>query len=210
MTSSNLNTQISGALRTSGSGRPQPQLLQLLLRSEDGGGGYIGISHPSPSGDLIIENVLPGHYFVHEQPFRGYVASMTSSGVDLLEYPLIVNPSGAPDPIDVTLRDDTAALNGTVNPGDVPLPPMSFIALVPTDSSGHFAQATAGPDGKFTAENLAPGSYRVFASRAQVLQLPYREPEAMHRYDGKGTTITVAAGESPQIDVPLLDEAEEQ
>lgn len=205
-----LNTQISSAQRASGSGRPQPQLLQLLLRSEDGSGGYIGVSHPSPSGDLIMDNVQPGRYIVHEQPFRGYVASMISSGVDLLEHPLIVNPSGAPDPIDVTLRDDTATLNGTVNPGDGPLPQMSFIALFPTDSSGHFAQAFAGPNGKFTAENVAPGTYRVFAFRGQVLQLPYREAEAMRRYDGKGPTVTITAGESPQIDVPLLDETEEQ
>jgi len=208
--SSTLNTQISGALRASGSGRPQPQLVQLLLRSEDGSGGYVAVSHPSPGGDLVIENVQPGHYFVHDQPFRGYVASMTSSGVDLLEYPLIVNPSGAPDPIDVTLRDDTATLNGSVKPGDGPLPQNSFIALLPTVSSGHFSQAFAGPDGKFTTENVAPGTYLVLAFRGQALQLPYREAEAMRRYDGNGPTVTVAAGESSQIDVPLLDEAEEQ
>jgi len=208
--SSTFNTQLSGVLRGSGSSRTQPQLVQLLLRSEDGSGGYVAVSHPSPGGDLVIDNVQPGHYLVHEQPFRGYVASITSSGVDLLEHPLIVNPSGAPDPIDVTLRDDTATLNGSVKPGDGPPPQNSFIALLPTGSSGHFSQALAGPDGKFSAENVAPGTYLVLAFRGQAFQLPYREAEAMRHYDGKGPTVTVAAGESPQIDVPLLDEAEEQ
>ena len=188
----------------------QQQLVQILLRSEDSGGGFIGASQPSANGDLVIENVQPGRYFVHEQPFRGYVASMTSGGVDLLEHPLIVNPSGAPDPIDVTLRDDTATLNGTVNPGNGSLPRISFIVLLPTGSSGHFAQAYASADGKFSAANVAPGSYRVLAFRGQPIQLPFRDAEAMRRYDGKGPTVTVAAGQSQQIDVPLLDEAEEE
>src|SRR6185312_7853795 len=114
----------SGGIRPGVSSRGQAQFpaLQLLLRSEDSNNGYNSVSHPSTNDDLITENIQPGRYFVHDQPFRGYVASMTSGGVDLLERPLIVNPSGAPDPIDITLRDDTASLTGTVNPGDGPLP----------------------------------------------------------------------------------------
>jgi len=187
----------------------QPQLVQILLRSEDNGGNFIGASQPSANGDLVIENVQPGRYFVHQQPFHGYVASITSGGVDLLAHPLIVNPSGAPDPIDITLRDDFATLTGTVNPGDGPLPRMSVVVLLPTGSIGRFTQSYAGLDGKFTATNVPPGSYRVLAFPGQPLQLPYRDAEALHRYDNKGPSVTVAAGQSQQVDVPLLDEAEE-
>lgn len=208
--SGNGSMAISARLQSANSSRisVQPQLLQILLRSEDGNGGF-SVSHPTPSGDLIIDNLQPGRYYVQEQIFRGYVSSMTSGGVDLRDHLLIVNASNPPDPIDVSLRDDTATLTGNVLPGDGPLPQMSFIVVLPTDSAGRYTQGFAGPDGKYAATNIPPGSYRVFAFRGQPVQLPYRDPEAMHHYDDKGIAITINASGSQQLDVPLLDPPEE-
>jgi len=209
--SSNTSLAISGGRQSASSSRisVRPPPLQILLRSEDGNGGF-SVSHPTPDGDLIIENLQPGRYYVQEQIFRGYASSLTSGGVDLRDHPLIVNASNPPDPIDVTLRDDTATFNGSVLPGDGPLPQMSFVVLLPTDTAGRYTQAFAGPDGKFTAPNIPPGGYHVLAFRGQPVQLPYRDAEAMHHYDDKGVAVTVTAGGSQQLDVPLIDPPEEE
>jgi hypothetical protein len=173
-------------------------LVQLLLRSEDSAGGYSGNSNLAPNSDeVVLQNIQPGSYFVHPQSFRGYVASMTSGGVDLLQHPLVITSAGTADPIDVTLRDDTATLTGTVTTASDQPP-----------QNARFSRSFAGPDGKFTVTNLVPGSYRVLAFRSMQRQIPYRDPEAMHQYDGKGSTITAAPGQQVTVAVSLLDDAE--
>jgi len=209
--STNTSMVISGGRQSGNSSRITVQTppLQVLLRSEEGNGGS-GVSHPTSNGDLIIENLQPGRYYVQEQIFRGYASSLTSGGVDLRDHPLIVNASNPPDPIDVTLRDDTATLTGTVTSGNDPLPQMSFVVLLPTDNAGRYTQAFAGPDGKFAASNIPPGSYHVIAFRGQPVQLPYRDADAMHRYDDKGVAVTITADGSQQLNIPLIDPPEEE
>jgi hypothetical protein len=190
--------------------RLSPQV-QLLLRAADGSIGFgVNASQPGPDGDLMLQNAQPGRYFVYAQSFRGYVASITSDGVDLMQQPLVVNAGGTAPPIDITLRDDSATITGTVTSSSGPLPRQSFILLLPTDATAQFTQSFAGPDGKFTVPNLAPGSYRAFAFRSNRMrqQIPYRDAEAMRQYDGKGVTITASPDQQVQLDVPLLDEAE--
>jgi hypothetical protein len=185
-----------------------PPLVQLLLQSEDGiGYATTPVRHGS-SDDLVLQNVTPGTYFVRAQVFRGYAASVTSGGVDLLQQPLIVSAAGTAEPIDVTLRDDSARLTGSVTSGsNSPLQP-TFILLLPTDTTAQYVQGFAGPDGKFTIPSLVPGNYRVFAIRNMREQIPYRDPESMREYDGKGSTFTAAPGQQIQMDVPLLDAAD--
>jgi hypothetical protein len=184
-------------------------LVQLLLRAESAGPAYASSNNQTGSADeLTLQNVPPGSYSVRTQPLRGYVASISSGGVDLLQQPLVVSAGGTAAPIDITLRDDSATLTGTVTAGNGPLPPQSYILILPTDPSAQISYGVAGPDGKFTVPNLVPGSYRVFALRGQFRLLPYRDAEAMRPYDGKGTTITATPGQQLSADVPLLDDTE--
>jgi len=178
-----------------------------MLRSEDSPGGFS--TRPNATGDLVIDNVPPGRYFVHLQPFRGYVASATRGGVDLMQHELVVGPSGGGEPIEITLRDDTATLSGTVNYGNNPAQ-QCFVLLLPLDASARFTQAFAGPDGKFTAANVPPGSYRVlaFPTDGTLPQIAWRDAETMHRYDRKGSTVTLAAGQPQTVEIRAPDDAD--
>jgi hypothetical protein len=99
-----------------GNGR-QPSL-QLMLRPDGTNRPTAGLRNPTGKGNegLVVENAREGKYRVWVMPNRGYVASATSGGVDLLHQPLVVGAGGASAPIEITLRDDTATLGGTVSP----------------------------------------------------------------------------------------------
>lgn len=196
------------------SGQPQSQnlanLVQLYLRplESDGSFGGSSVRHGEET-EPALENVQPGTYFVRPNVSRGYISSMTAGGVDLLRHPLTVGDGGAADPIDVTLRDDSATLTGTV---DIPANPSSsyiLLLLVPSDGSGQTVQGYAQPDGKFTVQNVPPGSYRLFAfGGARMQQVPFRDSQAMHAYDGKGTAVSVSAGQNSTAKVSLTDVAD--
>ena len=210
--STNLSMAVRASRKLGASGPGQliettVQPVQVSLRSEDNQGGYSS-TRQNATGDLVIENVRPGRYFVVIQPFRGYVASATRGGIDLLQHQMIVGPGGGGEPIEITLRDDTANVTGTVNYGGGPAQ-QSFILLLPTDDSGRFTLSYSGPDGKFTAI-VAPGAYRVLAFRTNgpPPQIAWHDAETMHRYDHQGATITVTAGQTQTVDLRSLDEAD--
>ena len=191
-------------------GQPQVSMppMQLMLEPEDGMGSYMGVHDPSESDDeMMLKNVPPGKYFVRAQSFHGYVASMSSGVTDLMQGPLVVGAGGEADPIDVTVRDDNPKLTGTVNVGNEAISDLIFVLVLPTDASGQFVETAADPQGRFTVNNLAPGSYRVLAFRHRPRPLAYREPGGLSQFDGKGSTITAAAGQTVQTQVELLDDS---
>ncbi len=217
-----VHTEFTQASQGSNNNAPpgEPRdLVQVYLRPLDSGGTFGGSSvrHNDDSG-AALENVQPGVYTVHGQAVRGYISSMTSGGLDLMRRPLAVGDGGTADPIDVTLRDDGATVTGTVDTGShgITAPGSTqnnthFVALLLVSSDGHSGalQAVARSDGKFTIQNVAPGSYQLFAvSDARMLQIPFRDPQAMRAFAGKGTPVTVTAGQNATANVTAIDTAE--
>jgi hypothetical protein len=75
-----------------------------------------GVVRPpaGPNDDsMVIENVAPGRYWLRLSSSRGYVASATMAGVDLLHEPLVVG-SGSNMTVEVEMRDDVGEIDGTV------------------------------------------------------------------------------------------------
>jgi hypothetical protein len=199
-----------------GSGRPRS--LELMLQPDGTKGPAVGLRNPTGKGneDLVVENAREGKYRVWVMPNRGYVASATSGGVDLLHKPLVVGAGGASAPIEITLRDDTATLDGTVSP----MPPTGrepdpygggvFVFCFPIESEvGRAVQGFAGVDGKFSMQNLPPGRYLVLAFRTPNQNLEYRNEEVLRQYESKGTIVTLEAGQKGEAKVPVLAEDEE-
>lgn len=161
---------------------------------------------PLPGQDeVIVPDVAPGRYTVHVEPTYGYVASIQSAGMDLLTEPLVVGEGEAVAPIDVTLRDDSGQVSGTVTAGEGSPAEGTGVAFLPASPVAKFMVVGIGPDGKFTLTSVAPGSYVVIAATEQVWQFPYRDPEAMRALAGKGVEITVAPGGTQEIEVPVAD-----
>ncbi|MFZ0416714.1 MAG: hypothetical protein WAM04_01305 [Candidatus Sulfotelmatobacter sp.] len=170
----------------------------------------------SNDNSLILGNVVPGRYWLRLTPSRGYVASATMGGADLLREPLVVVP-GASASIDITLRDDTAEIEGTLL-GIAPTPadpgrwsPQSFIYCIPLpDSSGQFLELSAGADGKFDYRTVAPGVYRVIAFSSQQRDIPYRDAEAMKAYETKGQIVHFAPGQKVTLQLQVISDSEKQ
>lgn len=177
-------------------------------------GGFVRQPTGPDDGSLVLENLVPGRYWLRFTASRGYVASATMGGVDLLREPLVVVP-GANATIDVTMRDDSAELEGTLL-GIAPIPaesgsrpPRGFVYCLPlADNPGEFLEFGAGSDGKFDYPRVTPGVYRVIAFSSRPRDLPYRDAEAMKAYENKGQIVHFAPGQKVTLQLQVVSGSE--
>jgi hypothetical protein len=182
---------------------PQSYLSPRLEPADDfapwGTGAVRSQNNPNDTS-IVIDNVLPGRYWLRLNTGRGYVASATMGGIDLLHEPFEVG-SGSSIPIEITMRDDAATLEGTVANAS----PSTFVYCVPLgDSPGQFHEGPAGALGKFNFTPLPPGTYRVMAFASQKHDLPYRDADAMRAYDSKGQVVQLSAGQSASVQLQII------
>jgi hypothetical protein len=192
---------------------------------QERGAGMRNASGPTDDS-LAIEGVQPGRYWVRVDASRGFVASVTSGTTDLQHHLLAVGPGGSSSPIEITLRDSTAELDGTVE--GMPTASASQGTAAPAiqsarmaadgsfghvycvplpDSSGEFKDIGVAPDGKFGPRDLSPGTYRVLAFNHRE-ELEYRDPEAMRAYDAKGLLVRLVPGQKEHLQLPLIVNSE--
>jgi len=161
----------------------------------------------------MIVGAPAGVYWVRAHSSHGYPASIRSGNLDLLHQPLVVGSGGGASPIEVTMRDDTAEISGTVE-GVIPPPEAvgasgaaglrGHVYFIPLpDSPGQFTEVWVMPDGTFVSSGLAPGAYRVLAFDRE-LDLEYRNPEAMQAYDSKGPVVRVAGGQKEHVQLQVI------
>jgi hypothetical protein len=213
-----------GFERLGGSLRKQVANVSLQPADEFNGAGEVYLRPPlKPNdNDLVLDNVQPGRYWLKVDSYQGYVASAGTGTVDLLRQPLTVGPGGASLPIEIVLRDDGAALEGTVE-GIPPAPANAragsaglsqppegaYVYCIPLpDSPGRFAGVSVQPEGSFRFQQLAPGAYRVLAFDRQQGDLPYQDAEAMGAYEGKGPVVRLGSGQAEQVRVALISTKE--
>ena len=187
----------------------------------------------SADGALFIEGAPAGRYWVQVQSSRGYPASIRSGNLDLQHQPLVVGVGGAASPIEITMRDDTAEISGTVagvtppasgtvpssnSPGAMTFfsnysgsfggqgPAGAHLYCIPlADSGGQFQQGFVNPaDGSFDLQGVAPGAYRLIAFDQAQRDLEYRNPEAMEAYDAKGPVVRVSAGQTEHVQLQVI------
>ena len=221
--------QRSSALFRQGAFTREQKAEVFLQPAEDfDSGGFASLRPPRKrnDNDYVLENVRPGRYWLKVSPFRGYVASASAGSVDLLRQPLVVGLGGASLPIDIVLRDDGAAIEGTVD--GMPAAPAGalgptiairsgrlaraagpYVYFIPLpDSAGRFTATWVSPQGTFQLQQLPPGAYRVLAFDRQQDQLEYQNAEAMSRYDDKGPVVRLGPGQTEHVRVTLISTRE--
>ena len=193
--------------------------LTLYLDSADDVVERRGVSlHSSPgAGDdsLLVDNAPPGRYWVRIRSTRGYASSVTSAGIDLRHEPLVVPSSG---PIEITMRDDWAEVDGTVegiramlgaasaNPSGFFSPEVYFVPQ--PDNTGEFRDARVAPDGKINSAQVPPGLYRVLAFDRPQADLAYHDPEVMRAYEAEGQLIRLAPGPNEPLRLQVIASSE--
>ncbi len=174
-----------------------------------------GLRPPNGANDLALalENVFPGKYWVRFNSSRGYVAAASSGSIDLLRDPLVVS-AGTNPPIEITMRDDAAGIDGTVaglSGSAVENDPASlasqiYVYAVPLpDSTGQFQQLWIGTDGQLSSSAMAPGAYRFLAFKGPRPSLPYRDAEAMRAYDTQGQVVRLTAGQKEHLQLQVIN-----
>jgi hypothetical protein len=149
---------------------------------------------------------------VHVTAQLGYVAAVSSGGLDLLHNPLVVAPGGTSSPIEITLRDDGATVEGTIENWrsetqgrDTLLPgqQLACIYLVPmTETMAPPLIGWTG-DGHFSLQQVPPGSYRALAFNRQPGELEFTNEEAMKKYEAKSQVIQLEAGQKHELRLQL-------
>src|SRR5882757_290393 len=205
----------------------QPGLLRnlgvmLLSLDEFGAPNTMAIQPPkSPQDETIVfTNVSPGSYRVRAGgiPY-GYIAAVNNGGNDLLRQPLVVGFGAATPPIEITIRDDGAQIDGNVENWRKEQMPVvihhfsrngqGVVVFLPiADSTGQFRQTWISSNGDFNLPQLPPGEYRAIAFDHLPEDLEYESAEAMRKYQSRGQLLRVIAGQSEHLRLSLESESQ--
>jgi hypothetical protein len=147
------------------------------------------------------------------------MAAANSGGNDLLRQPLVVGFGAATPPIEITIRDDGAQIDGNVEnwrKEDRPVVIHRFsrngqgvVVFLPiADSTGQFRQTWISSNGDFNLPQLPPGEYRTIAFDHLPEDLEYENAEAMQKYQSRGQLLRVVAGQSEHLRLSLESESQ--
>jgi hypothetical protein len=173
------------------------------------GSGEAAVSQPvenSQDNALAIPNVRPGRYRVHVVTPIGFAASIVSGGTDLLHQPLVVGLGGSSSPIEITVRDDGAEVDGQAAEATE-----CYVYFLPVaEDSGQFREANTTREGSFSLAQLPPGTYRVLAFDSPQNDLAYADAEAKRRLESKGQVIHVDAGQKEHLRLKIIPGGDSQ
>lgn len=168
--------------------------------------------NPASGSSWEVSVSQPGRYWIQALPYPPlYVSSITSGGSDLGSTPLVFQPGSTPQPIEVTLRNDSGTINGTIvsqNPGALlsapgQVPQIWIYAIPLFSSPSPLRNVMPNSDGQFSFYGVAPGSYRLVACDSQQ-EIDFHSPDALAAWAGKGQTVTVDPGGTASAELTVL------
>jgi hypothetical protein len=200
--------------------RPTYLQVNLIPDEEFSLASQVSLRPPVNENDesLVIENVLPGRYRVSVTTGIGYISSITSGSTDLLQKPLVVGAGGTIPEMEITVRDDGAELDGTldyvkVGPGRQALQshwdgPLGNIYVIPIDKIDSQPKlGYANGVGTFTIQQIAPGTYHVFAiDNSQQMQSV--SEEWLKQHESKVQVLRVVAEQKEHLHLSLITASE--
>jgi hypothetical protein len=214
------SSQFGGLVSLTNDSNPGLNLNLVPVESSRLSVGNSALRHPdgsSESSHFEMDNVLPGVYRVQTSAYLGYVASISSGGTDLAREPLVVGAGGAITPIEITLRNDSGSISGTVNQsspansasssGEGETSMIFAYAIPQFPTTAQIAMSVMMGSGQINFGNLAPGTYRV-AAFDQPEEFDMDDPKAMARFTSLGQAVTVEAGSTASVQLDLIQTAQ--
>ena len=186
----------------------------------DGGGQPLEHPKGADRNHFVMNNVVPGSYWVQASYILGgYISSITSGGVDLMREPLVVGHGNSTEPVEITLRNDGGEIdctlsslpNGAEDAGAVPAEEsqMTIVYAIPAGSgTSTLPRAASSPRTPARIMNLAPGTYHVVALDANR-NLDDADSKGLATLAEQGKSVTVLAGGTINVQVEPIKSAGE-
>ena len=156
-----------------------------------------------PDGPITFRGLEPGTYDVEADPNGSarYISSITCGGVNLLSDPLVIAEGADPQPIQVTVRDDSASIEGSVQ---IPDGKHFVNVLMIAEGTGSTPRSIpVGNAGKFQIGGLAPGNYDILAFD-RLDGIEYHNRDALNEYLSHASHVTLSPEQKAQVTVDLI------
>jgi hypothetical protein len=185
-------------------GKPlSPSNVRIQLNVVEG----MGFGNPpvaiKADGTFSIENVGPEKYRigVFNLPQGTWLKSIRAGGHEILDTDLDLS-GGSAVALDVTLAVGAGQVGGIVQDSSQKPVPGALVILTPDPPRPTRTDLQrlipADQHGKFVMENVAPGSYKVFAL-IQAEALDVMDPDLLKAYDSKARRITLRDNGQEQL-----------
>jgi hypothetical protein len=166
-----------------------------------------------PQSGLMLSNVPAGTYWMQIPTNRCYAASATWGGGDVLHRPITIGTAGGGSPIEVTLRNDGAAVMGKVEFPEragfektreaTPILPPAFVYFVPVGENAGQVRQTQVWSGIIDERQIAPGAYRILAFDHANTEIGKGNPDLLRKYESKGVVVELSAAQILRLTTPL-------
>ena len=155
----------------------------------------------------LVFSAPPGSYHLQGRNTGAwYIKSASYGDSDLLREDLVVVPGASGTPIRVTVSDDMASLQGTVNLNGGPA--ACWVYLVPNGASAQSViSLRSGSTGNYTVAHLPPGTYQVIAFERRHMA-NYRDPASLTPFSNHVHSININAGDKPTLNLDAVPVAE--
>lgn len=206
-----------------GSARPDPSQMFLLLHSDDGDdtlgaftmGEGSSLAHVNADGSFEWKNVPAGHYSVQISDASAmpdwFLKSVTAGGRDASDSGFSVSGTTT-DLLIVTTANGAAADGVATNQKDEPIADAVVVAVPEARLRSHpdrYRKAVTDQRGRFNLRGLPPGDYTLFAWES-IDGEAYYNPEFLKSYEGQGKALHVNEGERVIVQLKVIPAPEDQ
>jgi hypothetical protein len=184
--------------------------ISVQLSARQGQPGPNSNTRVDSGGIFKTSGAIPGHYNVYLSPGPAswVLSSIMVDGHDVLKdgIDLTADVTGAV----ATFTDRAATVSGNVRAPSGALPQDTAVYLLPTDIEAWIARGmdsrssylgSASPSGTFSIGRVLPGEYLLVAAARPEGQ---PDPDFMRAVARGATKITIALGDHPTVDAPLV------
>lgn len=161
----------------------------------------------NPAGAFLLEDVLPGEYFVSVQPLppEYYVKAAVIGQTDALSQPVLIKGpvSGT---LDVVVSPKAGRIDGVVTEDRGRTAPGIQVVLVPDLNRNRvdlYKTTVTDETGRFTLQGISPGDYRVFAWEA-VESFGYFDRDFLRQSENKGKSVRIVESSRENMDIRLI------